>query len=635
MKRDLLRGTALASALVVGLGFGAAAKAQSTTVNGAIDTMVFVGDSLSDPGNQPALLGGANQPPSPPYSENRFSNGDVFSQVVPGTFGVDDSAVVNTAVGGAFTGQIEVAPGITAGNIVGDPTNPLSSRDILAQAQEVAASGVLTQGNSVATVWGGANNYFLELNSLDPTASSLDIFNSFSASVNEAVTDIAEAAQTLAAGGADTVVLFNLPSFSGLPQFTALGPEVAAAAGQLTAIHNGAIAGLAADLQAAGINAQVVDVDGLFTEVQANPAAFGFSNITDACINDAACVTASVEAQNEFLFFDTVHPTSSAHGFIAQAFEETFTGPLALAATGDAGQAAVLDYGNGLLSRLGLLDLNDDETTVFGDVNYLDVSYDDDGGVLGSDFDLVRADFGIAFGVTDSTLIGVGIAYEQGSSDINNNAGDFDFESLRASAFADYDNGTWGIGAVAAFGSDDYQDINRNTAVTGLSAGADADGRSVYVAAEGRYHVNVDMVSITPAIRLGYANATVDEYNESGATGLNRAVGEQDVDNFFGEIGATVSADFEVGDDGGFFRPHLSLFLHQDFDDSERSVTSSLVSAPGAITTTDIDGRDTTTGHIALGVDFLSGPWTVGILGDYQTSNPDGFGITGRMTYKF
>ena len=170
MRHGLLRTTAVVSAVSVlaFAGFVTATEAQAQSV--PVNNMVFFGDSLTDPGNQPGLLGGANQPPSPPYSENRFSNGDVYAQIVPGLLSVDNTNVTNLAVGGAFTGQVTVAPGVTAGNIgtVTDPTNPLNAVDTLSQVNNFIAGGGTLNSDSIATVFAGANNYFLTLNTLDP-----------------------------------------------------------------------------------------------------------------------------------------------------------------------------------------------------------------------------------------------------------------------------------------------------------------------------------------------------------------------------------------------------------------------------------------------------------------------------------
>ncbi|MGI9449228.1 MAG: SGNH/GDSL hydrolase family protein, partial [Geminicoccaceae bacterium] len=67
------------------------------------DVVVF-GDSLSDRGNIPILSDGVNFPPSPPYVDNRFSNGPVYSELLPGLLGATCDPSLNFATGGALTG---------------------------------------------------------------------------------------------------------------------------------------------------------------------------------------------------------------------------------------------------------------------------------------------------------------------------------------------------------------------------------------------------------------------------------------------------------------------------------------------------------------------------------------------------
>jgi outer membrane lipase/esterase len=58
----------------------------------------------------------------------------------------------------------------------------------------------------------------------------------------------------------------------------------------------------------------IFDIFGLGTSLAANPSAFGFNNVTDACgaISGADC--------NKYVYWDGIHPTAAAHMTIADAF---------------------------------------------------------------------------------------------------------------------------------------------------------------------------------------------------------------------------------------------------------------------------------------------------------------------------
>jgi phospholipase/lecithinase/hemolysin len=62
-------------------------------------------------------------------------------------------------------------------------------------------------------------------------------------------------------------------------------------------------------LQALGINVVGVNVQTLFEQILANPAAFGFTNVTDPGQGTAN--------PNSHLFWDDEHPTTAADTFVA------------------------------------------------------------------------------------------------------------------------------------------------------------------------------------------------------------------------------------------------------------------------------------------------------------------------------
>jgi phospholipase/lecithinase/hemolysin len=64
-------------------------------------------------------------------------------------------------------------------------------------------------------------------------------------------------------------------------------------------------------LQALGINVIGVDVNSLINSIIANPGAYGFTNVTSACMAIAGC------NPNTYLWWDTEHPTTYADSLVA------------------------------------------------------------------------------------------------------------------------------------------------------------------------------------------------------------------------------------------------------------------------------------------------------------------------------
>ena len=119
----------------------------------------------------------------------------------------------------------------------------------------------------------------------------------------------------LVALGAQHILVPGMPDIGLTPFMQSLGPAAAAQASAATDAFNAALV--------AGLPSGVLfsDVAALERAMVANPAAFGFTNVTDPCF-DGTTVCAN---PSRYLFFDSFHPTTVAHGFAAQQFLSTVT----------------------------------------------------------------------------------------------------------------------------------------------------------------------------------------------------------------------------------------------------------------------------------------------------------------------
>ncbi len=268
---------ALASA-----AFNASATYTSVTV---------FGDSLSDNGNLFALTGY----PPPPYFQGRFSNGPTATELLAGYLGVP---LTDYAFGGAETGT---------GNYLSWLFGPqLNGTGILSQAQNAPPSTVGPQ--SLVVLWGGPNDLFAALDAnQDPVAAMM-----------QAASNLATDVGMLYADGARTIVMPNMPDIGATPFGLSLGASNAA---QLTAISLGfdsALAQMVPQLEAAfsGLDIIPFDTFALLAAAEANPAAYGFTNATAACFNGATVCA----DPDQYLFWDSVHPTARGHQLIGAGF---------------------------------------------------------------------------------------------------------------------------------------------------------------------------------------------------------------------------------------------------------------------------------------------------------------------------
>ncbi len=298
-------------------------------------TQVFVfGDSLSDNGNAYLRTGGFFPPP--PYAQ-RFSNGPVAVERLAANLGVPlaPSLLGGTdyAVGGAATGPVPI-PGTSSTTdneiVVGYP--PLApffeNTGMEVQvANFAAAPPSFDPASSLFVVWGGPNDIFI-----NPSADT----------VNAAISNLFGEMFSLYGVGARRFLVPNMPDLSMTPSGLSLTPAEQLGLHQLSVGFN---AGLAATLNLMslfpGLEITQFDTFAFFNAVVANPAAFGFTNVTTPCFNGlSVCANPT-----EYLFWDGVHPTTAAAAILGDQFRDAVApvpepATLALVAVGLAGARA-------------------------------------------------------------------------------------------------------------------------------------------------------------------------------------------------------------------------------------------------------------------------------------------------------
>ncbi|MBZ5727671.1 MAG: SGNH/GDSL hydrolase family protein [Acidobacteriia bacterium] len=265
----------------------ALACAAASSFAGTFSSIVVFGDSLSDNGNLFAVTG---QPPAP-YFQGRFSNGPVAVEQLAADLGVSPAALLDFAFAGATTGIGNTADGgspsaFGAFNIPGMLTEFTQSQASLAPF----AGGLFI-------VWGGPNDF---------------ISNPNPAAIGPAIANLLTIIGGIEGLGATHILVPGMPDLGLTPRFRAQGAPVAAGASALTDAFNAA---LQASLPA-GVT--YFDTAALLRAVVSNPGAFGFTNVTDPCLNLATSTVCN--NPNQFLFWDDLHPTTATDAIVAGDF---------------------------------------------------------------------------------------------------------------------------------------------------------------------------------------------------------------------------------------------------------------------------------------------------------------------------
>ncbi len=277
--------------------------------SGYSDLFVF-GDSLSDVGNTQAATSSTIffVYPGSHYYQGRFSNGPVYSELLSlqlglGTLSRSSAGGDNFAYGGAKT----------------TGTSGISGAFINDVGEQVDDYTTTRTGNPDALyiMWAGANDLF---------DGQLDM----SIPVGNIASDI----EQLYGDGARQFLVMNLPKLGTTPAYN--GTEASRTDwNNRTLLFNTALAsGLdAMESSLAQISIKRFDIEALFDEVLASPGDYGLTNVTSPAapglepgtfFYDDGNIVANPE---NYLFWDTVHPTATMHAHLANAVYEFLTAP--------------------------------------------------------------------------------------------------------------------------------------------------------------------------------------------------------------------------------------------------------------------------------------------------------------------
>ena len=270
-------------------------------------TMVTFGASTTDNGNA-CDLSASNCPPSPPYAKGIASNGPLWVDGVAARYGASTvpsrKGGTNYAYGGARTGTV---PGVTTPpgvpSMVAQVEQYLQQFGYRTGPETLVALDLVTFGNNIADA--------LTLAQTNPNAPAQVI--------TAAVTDAVGMVQRLYASGARHIVLSNSSNVGRTPRVQALGPAGVAAATQMSAQFNGALAQQLQILKAnsPGLNLYQVDVYALSEQAATNPASLGLTNGTQACFTSTPAPSVCANPAGYF-YWDTFHGTAAANSIVAQ-----------------------------------------------------------------------------------------------------------------------------------------------------------------------------------------------------------------------------------------------------------------------------------------------------------------------------
>jgi outer membrane lipase/esterase len=630
--RHLACAVALALASSAAFAQSAPPATQPSAHAGLFDSAVVFGDSLSDDGNLSLAL------QLPQIVRFTTNPGEVSVEHIADYFGLPMTPALaggtNFAFGGA--GILNNSPG-TPSTV---PTLPMQL------GMYLQATGSKADPNTLYSVWGGANDVFYVATSAAAAATAQQLIQqtiqqqvqlaiannvipndpvaiaAFTAQVTPTVTQQVTAQVEAAAGvsslmdqaqvtatlqqaaatelgmikqlgdaGARYVMVSNLPNIGLTPSGIAQGPAAAAQLTGLAIIYNNA---LNAGLANAGVNIIPVNTFALLNELVADPALYGFTNVTQpACTGSAfGCLPAGTPgaqstyqpgAENTYLFADGVHPTTAAHAMLAQYAESIITAPGEMSLLGEAPLAINESLNRSVLDQAGtsLANAPGNGLRLWANYDYARQRLDAQTNSPKSSNDVNTLSLGADVHPSDAMTAGMALTIGQQKDDFAGNAGGFKLQDLLASGYV-----MWGwdqayFGAIGSFGHLGYSNVHRNIPIgpTVRHEDGDTSGSHVAFALTGGWWVDFGDWRTGPFADLTWQHIHVDGYNENGNDATTMTFGEQDRHAMIGTLGWQLSANLQAG--SATLHPYARVAWNHDSDADPRDVTAGLVSMPG------------------------------------------------------
>ena len=301
--------------------------AASSATYASFSQVISIGDSLSDTGNIFTATSGNTPPNSAGYNNGRFTNGLVWNELLAANFGV--AAPTPSLLGGTNEAYGGARTTTTASGFIPSAVQ---------QANLATTNFTTIDPNALYTVFIGGNDVNAASNAVqaafdaefassgDPVAAGLAAQAEAAIQSVGLALDGAAAAQIavdLVNAGAENVLLFNVPNVALAP---IAGGDPTGVVDALTTAYNFGLEGVAG---IASPNIAFVDAFDFLSDIVADPAAFGLTEVVDPCLDlDAGTLCSN---PSEYLFFDDLHPTNTGHQLIADvAIQAASTLPAAI-----------------------------------------------------------------------------------------------------------------------------------------------------------------------------------------------------------------------------------------------------------------------------------------------------------------
>lgn len=552
---------------------------------------VFFGDSLSDSGSFRSLV--------PSGGKFTTNPGPVWAENLAAAYGTSANPAVaggtDYAVGGARVTQTPGFPAVLPTAVATPVRSQISAY--------LASTGGRADPNALYTVWGGANDIFAALSS--PATAQ--------AAVTQAATDLVGEVARLRAAGARTILVPTLPDIGTTPFGRAQG---ATAAAQITQLVSGYNQLVTLGLAGAGVSIIPIDTFALMRDAIANPAAYGFSNVTGtACTTSSSLLCSSATlatptAPQSYLFADGVHPTTAGHRAISDFVLNALTAPGNVARLAESPlhtrDRLIATIQAQAATSLWSRKPGESGAWIVGGAGRLSLDRDGDrAGIRGTPLDV---SVGVDKRFGENVLLGAAgtLSHYRGAF---STGGDYKQREYVLSGYGVYRAGGVHLSGVGSFGFADY-DLRRGVSINGTdhSTGGSTEGINASLAAEGGYDFTSGGLSHGPVVGLRYQHVDVEGFSED-STLFGFTYDSQTRNSLIGSVGYRAAYDF------GAVLPYAKVTLNREFKADSRTITTASRSVSTLSYDTEVGKADQTFVDVTAGASFTLASSVTGTLG--------------------
>jgi outer membrane lipase/esterase len=563
-KKRILSAVALSVAAAFG---GAPAQAAQ------FSNIYVFGDSLSDAGYYRGFLASIGLPAA---QMGRFSTnpGPIWAEIL-GQYYLgapvrpSNAGGTDYAQGGA---RVALTPGITP---PGQAERPISTQ----VTEYLSSHGNAADPNALYTMWGGANDFFVNTTLLQSGQITAAQFQSNMLGAGTA--EVQQIARLFGAG-AQHVMLFTNFDPAMTPSAAGLDAATRAAFTQLAVgVNTTIMVGLAQN----GLRVIPVDLFSLFNEIRANPTAFGLTNTTGvACGPLPPASTTSMAlfclvglnvpagAENALLWADpTGHLTTAGNRIVAQFALSLIEGPYNYSAMAESPLRTRTLHVNGVSDGLAQgrqVDVGRWHVFASGGGGEFDINAGL--GNVGASHSLEAYTVGFTVRPAEPVVLGAAIGQTRGRGTFGESMGGYRTRENTVSLFGSLKlGGFWG-NAVVSTADIDFSDIQRNIQLGAqlrtATASTGGSNQSAFVSAG--YDFNLRGFQIGPVVSFTSQDVNVNSFEEAGAGAANLKLFEQKRKSEVWGIGARASIDL------GRWTPWVRVTADQERRDDARLITA-------------------------------------------------------------